>query len=182
MWRAIKLTVGSKWGWFGIIVGAISLINLGVMYFEVGIGPVLERVVATYKAIVHVGFDYLFFWIDWKMPPWLKDAAALYLLLGAATSRGFKLWFWDRLVRDGQDISNSSLYWTMHVHPVLLWPRMIFRRIKSLFGAKSRFDSLEDQRLVEEEERLAITIILSNLIFVPLAAAFFLALESGIGS
>jgi hypothetical protein len=37
MWQAIKLTFGSVWGWLGIIVNALSLINLDVMYSEVGI-------------------------------------------------------------------------------------------------------------------------------------------------
>lgn len=156
MRQAIKLTFGSVWGWLGIIVGAISLINLGVVYFEVGIGPVLERVVATYKAIVHQGFDYLFFWIDWKMPPWLKDATALWVVFGLANVRADVV-----LVADGT-FNKQSI--AEYIYRFTHWPRDLWDILKpqTEWGAKVNF----------------VTFI--NFVVVPLAAVLAVILEAGI--
>lgn len=88
MWEEAKHSLGSIWAWLGILAGALSFINLGVAYFEVGIGPVLEGVVTTYKEIVYPLFDFPFFWVDWRMPHWGKDVATLYLVISAAVTRG----------------------------------------------------------------------------------------------
>lgn len=165
MWQAIKLTFGSVWGWLGIIVGAISLINLGVMYFDVGIGPVLERVVATYKAIVHQGFDYLFFWIDWKMPPWAKDVAALYLVFAAASVRGGRA----TLNHFG---SQPKAAW---LDDGVLWPEQLFWAVGQVLAIIKGARHTKTVAYMNDKAYAA----LLNFLVVPLAAFLFVLVETG---
>ena len=189
MWQAIKLTLGSVWGWLGIIVGAISLINLGVMYFEVGIGPVLERVVATYKLVVHQGFDYLFFWVDWKVPPWAKDVAAIYFVFGSAIARS------QIIVRRSDTYKFSRVFqYALFFAVVELWP---FLFVSALKGRNDTVDDIKNQanqrgifhfKSADERDFASIhrfkqrlwSAMLTNLVAVPLMAILVVFLQSGL--
>lgn len=174
MLQATKLTFGSVWGWLGIIVGAISLINLGVMYFEVGVGPVLERVVATYKAIVHTGFDYLLFWIDWKMPVWLKDTVTIYVVFAGAAMRASP----DHLAEApgfGNDLARA-LVW-----PISIW----FSRRNQFHARRILGDYVEGQVQRPDEERIASAdqawfSLTLNLVLVPVLAITFVVISAGV--
>lgn len=205
MLQAIKLTFGSVWGWLGIIVGAISLINLGVMYFEVGIGPVLERVVETYMSIVHVGFDYLFFWIDWKMPPWLKDWAAVYLVFGSAFARGiyqlppFHSHVFHKLPMringPGEnagpgDPTPPGIF--LSAFDFIFWPLSLW--VLATFRAKVDPIAVEDGDVfevadgkksyrgitIEKYRDLCLKLVLINFIVIPTIAIIFLVTTSGL--
>lgn len=178
MLQAIKLTFGSVWGWLGIIVGAISLINLGVMYFEVGIGPVLERVVDTYKSIVHVGLDYLFFWVDWTMPPWLKDIITLYFVIGAGVTRATNIFIGSKT-----DIISSQAKLSRAIG-FLLWPTYVLTLIQL---RKENHRRLLDGKIEEKEyfaysqfdDEFEITILV-NVFAVVAAALLFVFIGSGL--
>lgn len=196
LWKAIKANFGSVWGIMGIIVGAISMINIGVMYFDVGIGPVLERIVETYRSIVHTGFDYLFFWIEWQMPAWAKDAVTIYIVFGAASFRG-------HLLTQGE--SQFSLWHYPYKNLFLLWWLYAYRisklTIKDLSSGneeyseeyqeawevaveRGQFDLGEtlDEYMKGYKTRLrqAFWSFWISFISVPLAAFCFIVVESGL--
>lgn len=123
MWQAIKQTFGSIWGWLGIIVGAISLINLGVMYFEVGIGPLIELLVTWYRAIVHPAFDFLFGWLGLDASPWVKDLWSFALIFFMTP-----IWTWFTLRSTGARLATLSGQRTETSEPE---PEVIYVRVNT---------------------------------------------------
>lgn len=193
--QAIKLTFGSVWGWLGIIVGAVSLINLGVMYFEVGIGPVLERVVETYKAVVHIGiFDRLLFWLPWDLPPWAKDAAALYSVFAAANWRASYL-SPDTVAR--WLIPFFALGWPLNLWYVFVDARRARRYMEENsahrrtaektreYSEDAKISAFVDREYDEADASLYRMVLLAmvvgvNLIVVPVIAIIFVVVSSGL--
>lgn len=87
MLQAVRQTFGSVWGWLGVIAGAIALTNLTTMYFAIGVGPVAELVLETYRSWVHPVFNFILSFFQWAPPDWIKDVAAIYIIFAAATFR-----------------------------------------------------------------------------------------------
>lgn len=195
MWKAIKANFGSVWGIMGIIVGAISLINLGVMYFDVGIGPVLERIVETYRSIVHRGFDILFFWVDWQMPAWAKDVTTIYAVFAVATLRS------ELLVNP----NSKYMHWySLFLNHFFLWWRTAFRCTRAVFLFwKGDVELIERERYIWEKFHRDNSQEFSNtfdgylrarvrdtwerfwvfwigFVSIPLAAFCFIVMESGL--
>lgn len=182
MWQAIKSTFGSVWGWLGLFVGALSLINLGVTYFSVGIDPILTGIVGTYRAIFHTAFDFLFFWVpmiwpDFSFPLWMKDLTSLYLVLSLAFVRGRRIFYIPYRV------SKSFLEMVLFVlKDILFWParmaELYDRKVTMLFDRESQKMLSTSKHSTYSSVRRTIYL---NLAAVPLTAFIFVTISSGMG-
>lgn len=184
---AFKTTFGSVWGWLGILVGALSIINLGLTYFGVGIDPILTGIVETYQTIFHTAFDYLFFWVpmiwpEFSFSSWVKDATSIYLVFSAATVRGQNSISTIRILMDGTNgkVGSAAAYRVRErILDAMFWPRVLprqFLRLRSLSPARVGDDNFES---VQHLATLRFRAIVINMIAVPLTAFAFVAISSG---
>lgn len=161
------------------------------MYFEVGIGPVLTRIVETYVAIVHQGFDYLFYWADWVMPAWLKDVVTLYVVLGAASLRGQMFGLLVGGTFFEAFIFHFVLWWRSAYRTTLQFFRELGPSYKALWrqtwpdmiesGAVAPDASLDEFVANRRSQtRWEMYMFWLNFLSVPLAAACFILIESGL--
>lgn len=195
MRTAFKLTFGSVWGWLGILVGALSLINLGVTYFSVGIGPILTGTVDTYRAIFHTAFDAVFVWLpiflpEWVFPNWAKDAVTLYVLFASAVIRSYSV---------SSDESNLlTILIGAATWPLVLFssialklnppraPRRAPRRASRMQG-ESEVDLVREEALMRYRARLEkfteqieiVNLFIFNFVAVPVTAFIFVTISSG---
>lgn len=88
MVQFFKQTFGSFWGWLGISVGAISLTNLGVTYFELSVGGDLKFVLDYYRALSYPLFKHL---LALELPAWVVDLSILFAVLYMPLLRRFYL-------------------------------------------------------------------------------------------
>jgi len=78
------------WGVLGVLIGIISITNLIVGGFQLGIAPVIEKIFDAYVWLFHnVLFDFLFGWISISVPTWAKDLFSIYIVIQGIWSRSF---------------------------------------------------------------------------------------------
>lgn len=85
-----------------IALGAISLISLGYVWLDGGLGPVVDLVVRAYRDIFHTIFNAVFSWLlaffpDLAIPYWIKDFAIIYSIVGSALVSAIQPAFDERL-------------------------------------------------------------------------------------
>lgn len=86
--------------WFyallGSIFSALALISLTQKLFDVGLVPVMQGVLDTYRDAVHPLMSRLLGWVhwifpDWHIPVWLKDLYSLSFVGGFALARALSM-------------------------------------------------------------------------------------------
>lgn len=134
MFKIFKATYGSVWGWLGIIAGAIAVINLTVMSFAIGVAPVVQLVIETYRSWVYPIVEYGLEKFELVPPDWAKDLATLYLVLGLAQFRGY-----IQLVNTSPSFFNWAKL-PLYIAMGIVWPGTVLMAVIFLFlgddGAK----------------------------------------------
>jgi hypothetical protein len=157
MFRAFRDTIRNFWSILGILIGAVSLTNLTVTYFDLGIDPILAGIVDAYRLIFHTAFDYLFFWlgvvwVNFDVPGWTKDLTTIYFVFVSASVRAT---FVAEVSFAGTRPSFMSTFFS--AWKGLIWPYFVasfpfhFLRLRRMLeGIEGRYQPREQQ--VEEGE------------------------------
>lgn len=82
-----RTAFGSFSAWVGIILGAISLMNLGLALFDFGVGQVLAEMLGVYRAMVYPIGRFFFNLTGWVFNADLVDVATLYIVIMSACVR-----------------------------------------------------------------------------------------------
>lgn len=89
------------WGTLGVILGAVAIFNLIVKGFELGLAPIMRDILNVYIYLFHGLFDWLFHWIGWDVPSWLKDIFSIWLVhLGISIRCLISLRNFEGLIRE----------------------------------------------------------------------------------
>ncbi len=189
MRQAFRLTFASVWSWAGILAGSIALANLMSMYIDVGMGPVFERVLSTYRSIVYPVYASIFSVYNWSPPDWTKDLVTMHLV-GAASYYRFTTQFivtdFDRFFArliDGLVRVTVSFYWEAMLVNSLIGLRKSDdtrrRQIKRFFKDLDE-DTLDvevdNSRALEKDLLFGLA---RHLIAVPSAAFLFILVSAG---
>lgn len=76
------------WGTFGAVVGAISILNLIVRFFDLGLSIIIADLIAAYFWLFHeVIFGFIWQIIHIDVPPWLTDIFILWSVMASITIR-----------------------------------------------------------------------------------------------
>lgn len=85
--QSLRISLG-LWGSFGVVIGAISILNLTIKYFEFGLSAIFDDLVKTYIWVFH---DVL--WgVIWKLfsldvPEWVNDIVTLWFVFCGTSIR-----------------------------------------------------------------------------------------------
>lgn len=71
----------------GTMIGAVSLFNLLYTYLTFPLLDFFRDLLRAYRYIFHSFVDVVFFWLDWKMPPNLKDFIVIWTVSGSIVTR-----------------------------------------------------------------------------------------------
>lgn len=80
VWDSLKVGFG-LWGTIGVFIGAISITNLLLKYFEFGIAIVIQDIIATYIWVFHkviLGFIWRF--LDISLSEWANDLIVIWFI------------------------------------------------------------------------------------------------------
>lgn len=113
-------------GVIGILVGIVSVANLIIRGFDIGVTPVLATLVDAYTWLFHdVIFGFLFGWLHVEVPSWVKDVFAAYLVAQGIWIRAFN----HLLLLDGEGLwgflfSQEHNDWPGYLFKAsaMLWP------------------------------------------------------------
>jgi hypothetical protein len=76
--------------WYGVlgsVIAILALINFSAAIFRIEFTEFLQLIVNAYRGIAHTIVDWLFFWVPFKVPTFVKDGVVLWLIFGGAFAR-----------------------------------------------------------------------------------------------
>ncbi len=127
------------------IIGALGLISLLGDVIE--LPKNLKLIVTAYQSITQPIWDillgWLFRWIGWDFPWWVKDYLTMGIIVYAATLRSGTLQFEDLLQRrqNGYHIKDIAGAVIKFFTGILAWPVLLFLGLGALFFARTWLDT-----------------------------------------
>ncbi|MEI7675585.1 MAG: hypothetical protein WCJ03_02290 [Bacteroidales bacterium] len=143
--REFGIAFRNYYNWIGYILAAISIYQIVVAGFDIGIAKSINMILQGYKFIFYNIFDFLFSWINIDIPSWCKDIASIYIIISLAilrTTRPSFIWLNKFLKRHRMTntrirevfffkppiATNRFLYYLISI---LLWPIVFIRILKT---------------------------------------------------